>query len=276
MSHYETLEIGRDASFEEIKQAYRKLAQKWHPDRNKEPGAEDKFKAINAAYEILGDPQKRVDYDLGYKKEYVRKEPKWGGSATRHEHKNFDDWGSGSGSFYSRWDHVTNTDVHQNIHVTLDIVAKGGKCKVVKDGTTVEVVIPAGVEAGNLIRVAGYGSHKYTTKPPGDLMLTVYIVDHPTLKVEDRNVVQMANIDALDLILGTTTIATTADGSEYEVQIRPGTQNNTRIRIPGKGLPSINNKKPTGDHFIHVNVVIPTSLAPEAVTLLQEAKGLIS
>lgn len=283
MSHYETLEIGKDASFDEVKQAYRKLAQKWHPDRNKEKGAEDKFKAINAAYEVLGDPQKRVEYDLGFKKEYVRK-PYGGGFAAGggggksgfggFTDSDYDQWEDRT--FHSRWDHVTNTDHHQDIHVPLNIVAAGGKMQISRDGVTIEVAVPAGVKDGNIIRVAGYGSKKYTSKPPGDLLLTVYITPHPTLKLDGRDVIQMVSIDALDLILGTSAIATTADGTQYEVQVRAGTQHNSRIRIPGKGLPTLNNDKPPGDHFLQVQAVIPTSLKPEVVTLLQEAKGLIS
>jgi len=283
MSHYETLGIGKDASFDEIKQAYRKLAQKWHPDRNKEKGAEDQFKAVNAAYDVLGDPQKRVEYDLGFKKEYVRKPSGGFGSHSRKgdfdgfggfSNPQYDDWGDSKP--YSRWDYVTNTDTHQNIHVPLDIVAAGGKLPVIKDDVTIEVNVPAGVKDGTIIRVAGYGSKKYASKPPGDLLLTVHIIPHPTLKVEGLDVIQLVSVDALDLILGTSVIAQTADGTKYEVQVRAGTQHNSRIRISGKGLPTINNEKPAGDHFLQIQAVIPTSLKPEVVTLLQEAKGLIS
>lgn len=283
MSHYETLEIGKDASFDEIKQAYRKLAQKWHPDRNKEQGAEDKFKAINEAYAVLGDPQKRVEYDLGFKKEYTRK-PSGGFGAHRSTKQDFGGFGGFADSqndwqdskVYSRWDYVTNTDIHQNLHVPLDIVAAGGKMYIAQDDVTIEVNVPAGVKDGTIIRVAGHGSKKHASKPPGDLLLTVYVVPHPTLKTEGINVIQLVNVDALDLILGTSVIATTADGTRYEVQVRAGTQHNSRIRISGKGLPTINNEKPPGDHFLQIHAVIPTNLKPEVVTLLQEAKGLIS
>lgn len=270
MSHYETLGVSRDASAEDIKQAYRKLAQKWHPDRNKEKGAEDQFKKITTAYDVLGDPQKRVNYDLGESDDttFVRRPGR-----AKYPHQDFTsrwgDWGD------EVWATKLNTDIHVFIYVDLEVAANGGSVELTTDNGKISVAIPAGVEEGNIIRCAGQGSHHNLKAPAGDLLGTIKFNPHPKYKLDSRNVIQQFDVNALDLILGTTLVADTIDGASFEVQIRPGTQNGTRIRIPERGMPSIGNKHPRGDHFLLINAVIPTNLSAKAVTTIQKARGLI-
>jgi len=214
--YYKTLGVKQGAGDDEIKAAYRKLARKYHPDKNKEAGAEDKFKAISEAYEVLHDKQKRAAYDNlraggGYRAgDNFRPPPGWqqqqapGG----FEFRDFGDGGGDAGGFSDFFESlfggrggaglraqrgpVRGNDVRAGVEIDLRTAYSGGKQRLgLRDATgerTLEVNIPAGILPGKVIRLAGQGEPGYNGGPSGDLLLEVQVRDDPQFRLHGHDV----------------------------------------------------------------------------------------
>jgi curved DNA-binding protein len=282
--YYKLLGVSRGASQDEIKKAYRKLARKYHPDVSKEPNAEERFKEINEAYEVLGDAQKRRAYDdLGANwrsGEDFRPPPGWedifggvrGGARAAPgfgEEGGFSDFfetlfgggfrrapgGRGGGGFQAR-----GADQAARIEITLEQAAHGGSMSVqLGSGRKLQVKIPAGVTEGQRIRLAGQGGPGVGGGPSGDLFLEVAIRPHARFRVEGRDIHLDLPVTPWEAALGATVNVPTLAG-RVELKIPSGSRSGRRLRLKGRGLPG----HPPGDQYVILQIVTPPADTPQA------------
>ncbi|MFN2348452.1 MAG: DnaJ C-terminal domain-containing protein [Thioalkalivibrio sp.] len=282
--YYKLLGVSRDASQDEIKKTYRKLARKFHPDVSKEPNAEERFKAINEAYEVLGDADKRKAYDdLGanWKSgQDFRPPPGWEdifsggvrggggragpgfGAAPGPGEPGFSDFfetlfGGGArrggghrpgGGFQAR-----GADQTARIEITLEQAAHGGAMPVqLGNGRKLQVKIPVGVTEGQRIRLAGQGGPGAGGGPSGDLFLEIAIRAHPWFRVEGRDINLDLPVTPWEAALGATVNVPTL-GGRVELKIPAGSQSGKRLRLKGRGLQG----KPAGDQYVTLQIATP-------------------
>lgn len=290
--YYKVLGVNRTDSKEEIAKAYKRLARKYHPDLN--PGdktAEDKFKEVNEAYEVLKDEKKRKMYDqLG---------PNWqhGQNFQRppgYENMHFDMGGSGFSDFFETifggggFQHSggfgadpfgsysnrprRGRDVEASLTLSLEEAYRGGRKSItIQDsnygGTkNLEVNIPAGVKNGAKIRLSGQGDQGANGGPSGDLYLKVMISSHHKFHLDGVNVVYDLALAPWEAVLGTKARIPTLDG-EVELNIAAGTGSGRKLRLRGKGLGPASAK---GDQIVRVSIKVPESLTDEERSLWEQ------
>jgi curved DNA-binding protein len=279
--YYQVMGVGRDASAEDIKRAYRRLARKFHPDVSKEPNAEERFKEIGEAYEVLRDSEKRAAYDgLGARRqgEEFRPPPDWqfdpaAGAGTGAHSDFFEQLFGGlgvRGGFRGR-----GFDTAGQIELTLEEAYGGTERRVALERLVADehgrprpttqqlnVRIPAGVVDGQQIRVAAQGQPGVGGGPAGDLLLVVRILSHRWFRAEGRDVYLDLPITPWEAALGETVRVPTL-GGRVDLKIPKSSQTDRRVRLKGRGLPG----SPPGDQFCVLKVVVPQahSAADEAV-----------
>ncbi|MFO7582021.1 DnaJ C-terminal domain-containing protein [Guyparkeria sp.] len=279
--YYATLGVARNASQDEIKRAYRKLAQKYHPDRNKGEGAEDKFKEINEAYEVLGDAEKRARYDAlgsGYRAgdDFGAGPGGFGGfggfGGADAGEADFSDFfsqifggGFGRGAGAAGGGHggaVRGQDAEAEVVVPLSLLVSGGSHSVrLSDGRggsrTLKVNVPAGTPPGRRIRLSGQGQPGPMGGPPGDLYLVLNLRDEDRDRVDGKNILQELPITPWEAALGGKVPVTLPDGKKVTMSIPAGSQSGRRLRIPGRGFPG-------GDLFLVLMIHTPPADSDEA------------
>ncbi|HEY6940320.1 DnaJ C-terminal domain-containing protein [Dokdonella sp.] len=277
--YYDILGVKPDASETEIKSAYRKLARKYHPDVSKEGGAEEKFKAVNEAYEALKDPQRRRAYDQlragGYRNgdEFRGPPPNWQhGPAFEEEGADFSDFfesvfgGRGAGG---RTAPRRGRDVHAQVAVDLRTAYHGGRERIaLRDGRrerTLEVKIPAGILPGQQIRLAGQGSPGVHGGPPGDLILEVGLREDDAYVLDGNNVLSTLAISPWEAALGATVTVPTL-GGDVELRVPAGSDSGRKMRLRGRGWPG----KVAGDQIVTLVVHAPKAETPEQRELYEQ------
>jgi curved DNA-binding protein len=284
--------VDRKASEDEIRKAYRKLAKQHHPDYNpNDKQAEDRFKEINEAYEVLSDAQKRQRYDqLGsdYSQWQRRGTPgdfDWSqytggfpGGGTRVNIDDLNDMFGGGGGFSDFFQTIfgmggagTRTSTRtqpqgyqQDFEITLDEAYKGTTRRLQTEGKEKIVRIPAGVRTGSKVRVAGAG-------PSGtDLYLIVHVIDDKRFERQGNDLHTTATIDVFTAILGGDADVETMAG-KVKLTIPAGTQPEQVFRLAGRGMPYLKDTKTKGDLFVKVKVQVPKYLSPKQRELLDEA-----
>ncbi|HEX8387126.1 MAG TPA: J domain-containing protein [Rubricoccaceae bacterium] len=262
--YYQTLEIDESAPAEAVKQAYRRLALAYHPDRN--PGdvvAEERFKSVQSAYEVLADPTRRAAYDQSRHSPFGRGNlfdsvgrAEAGGVETASPGGRVDVF-----SFFFNDDARTpqrGADVEAQLQLTFDQALRGGTTEIpVHDGEPVRLVIPRGVRTGVKIRVAGRGRPSDGGQP-GDLFVTLRVDPSPRFRREGDHLHIGETVSALEAILGTVRSITNAYGQTIRVAIPAGTQPGERLRLRGQGVAS---DKRVGDLFVEVHVMVPRELS---------------
>lgn len=297
--YYAVLGVSKEASQDEIQRAYRKLARQYHPDINKEAGAEDRFKDIGEAYEVLKDPDKRAKYDRygsawkaaqehggtpppGY--EDLWRDVDVGGGAGFDFGSLFEQlFGSarqqaggrrGSGPRGGQWDWSSpGEDQEAQITLPLDIAAHGGKRtltladQVTGRQKTLTVNIPKGIRAGQRIRLAGQGRQGQGNAPSGDLYLRVALEPHPSFRLEDSDLFTTVCITPWQAALGAEVALRTLDG-EVKVKVPPGSSSGRKIRLRGKGYPTSHGGH--GNLYAEIRIVVPSDLSAKERALFEE------
>jgi curved DNA-binding protein len=275
--YYETLGVARDASEEDIRRAYRRLARENHPDVNKDPAAEDRFKEISEAYEVLRDPEKRERYDRfgqnwkagqdvsGAESGGVRFDFGGGNGGGFDDFSDFFDglFGSrggrrGFGGFEGF--SMRGADQEATLELSLEEAARGGTRRItLGDGRDYEVNIPAGVRDGQRIRLAGEGGRG---DPPGDLSLRVRIRPDKRFRVDGSDIHTDLPVAPWEAALGATVPVPTLEGSA-NVRVPQGSSCGRKLRLRGQGLGG-------GDLYAHVQIKVPKNLSEQERHLYEE------
>lgn len=292
--YYKVLGVGKDASAEDIKKAFRKIAMQYHPDRNSAPEAEEKFKEANEAYAVLSDPDKRKQYDMfgadGFGQRYssedifsnfdfrtIFEDMGFGGQGGGAGQRGFDfsslfGAGAGAGRRTARGgpgrgfnpfagQPMQGSDAEAEVTVTFHEAFHGGERGVIVSGDEVRVRIPRGVRSGTRLRVRGKGHAGPGGGPAGDLLLTVHIGAHPLFRFHGDDLEMDVNVGITDVVLGATVEIETPDGQKQNLKIPAGTSAGQKLRLRGKGFP--NRGEGFGDLLARVVVRTPKDLTEE-------------
>jgi len=294
--YYQILGVKREATAEEIKKAFRKLARKYHPDVSKEKDAEQRMQEINEAYTVLSDPERRAAYDQvgsGYQPgQDFRPPPDWdaGFEFSTHgfspgEATDFSDFFSqlfggmgargaggfrtyrGAGAYQARGeDHHAKVvlDIEDAFHgatrqISLRVPKLDAQGHVTLENRTLNVKIPVGVREGQVIRLAGQGAPGFSGAPAGDLLLEVHFRPHDRLRAEGRDLHLELPVAPWEAALGAI-VAVDLPGGQLKVRVPAGAQSGGGLRVRGKGLPG----NPPGDLVLTIQVVLPPADMPKA------------
>jgi len=265
--YYATLGVEPSAGEAEIKTAYRRLARKYHPDVSKEAGAEEKFKAVNEAYEALRDPQKRAAYDQlraqGYRPgEEFHAPPNFNGAGGFDFEEVFGNGGAGGG-FSDFFESLfagqrgargrgpgggpqARGDTRAKLAVPLEAVYAGDSVRITVNGKQLDVRVPKGIAPGQVIRLGGQGSGG------GNLLLEIEYAAHPQFEVDGRNILYVLQVSPWQAALGTT-IGVPTLGGEVELKVPAGSDAGRKLRLRGRGLPGT----PPGDQIVELEILAP-------------------
>jgi len=343
--YYETLGLARGASDADIKRAFRKLAQQWHPDVNKDPVADERFKEINEAYQILSDPQRRQAYDM-FGRAGVNGAGGDAGFGAGAGFGNFGDifdafFGGAAGGNARHGRPPAGSDLRYDLRITFAEAVAGtekeiefpvldrcatcegsgakpgtgastcpqcngrGEVRSVRqtmlgqmvnvttcprcrgEGRIVEqpcetcrgdgrverrrklrVSIPAGIDEGHQVRLSGEGETGPRGGPAGSLYVAVHVAEHPELKRDGTELYYELDVSIAQAALGTRARVPTVEGDE-EIEVKPGTQPGTELRLRGRGVPHLRRAGSRGDLHVLVRVTVPTKLTKEARAALE-------
>jgi curved DNA-binding protein len=285
--YYEVLGVPRNATQEELQAAYRKLSRSLHPDVNKDPSAEERFKEVGEAYRVLSDPESRARYDgmraRGRRPEGARPRagaragPGGGRGGRRTQVFTEGDLGGidledlFSDLFGGAAGPIPGADQEAELVLTVEEAYRGGHRWVSVAGPEgsrgYDVSIPPGVVDGQRIRLAGQGGQGSGNAPPGDLYLVVRIAPHPRYRLEGRDLHLELPVTPWEAALGAT-IPVDTPGGEVKVRVPPGSSSGRRLRLRGQGMP--NPRGSPGDLFAEVRIMVPSRLHHRERELFEE------
>ena len=302
IDYYKVLGVERNATQDDIKNAYRKLARKYHPDLNpNDPTAKDKFQEINEANEVLSDPEKRKKYDAygenwkhadefeaqqqAYRAQQQangnRQGEYWYSTDGEHFTSGFGGNASGFSDFFEElFGHRGATggrtrggfrgqDIEAELQLSLREAAVTHKQTFSINGETLRITVPAGVANGQVIKLKGHGGKGMNGGPDGDLYITFAVSDDPAFKRKDNDLYTDVNIDLYTAVLGGDVTVNTLDG-QVKLKVRPGTQNDAKVRLKGKGFPVYKQEGSFGDLIVTYHVSIPTTLTEHQKDLFRQ------
>lgn len=304
--YYKILGLSKSASTEEIKKAYRKLAMKFHPDKNKDDkSAEAKFKEISEAYAVLSDPEKRKNYDLFGAEQFQSRFSQdeifrgfdigsilrefgfggggrssnpfsqffggMGGNGQHYYQSGGSPFGSFSGGHQTHNQDIKGSDLTYELYMSLEEIVQTTD-KVISyqlNGRLekVSVKVPAGISDGQKLRLRGKGNPSPYGGQLGDLYIKIKIMDHPIFKRENNDLYSKHEIKFSEAVLGTEIEIPTIDKKMLKLKIPAGTQNNTKFRLRSYGLPDSKGHG-RGDAYAEINVSVPTKLNKKQKTLI--------
>lgn len=295
IDYYKVLGISKTADDSEIKSSYRKLARKYHPDLNPDnKEAEKKFKEINEANEVLSDPLKRKKYDK-YGKDWQHADEiekmnqqrsqfgnKQGDSfgSERFGGENADDFSAFFGNMFggdndrrSKRNKFRGQDIQATLQLKLTDVYKTQKQTITLNGKNIRLTFPAGIEDGQVIKIAGQGGQGVNNGPNGDLYITFSIENNTTFKREGDHLYKTIEIDLYTAVLGGEVLVDTFDG-KVKLKIAEGTQATTKVKLKGKGFPKYKRENEFGDLYITFQIKMPTHLSEKEKGLFYELQKL--
>jgi len=282
-SLYETLGVSENASAEEIKKAYRKLARKYHPDINKDPEAQDKFKEINAAYEVLSDSEKKAQYDqfgdsmfggqnfhdfargqgAGVDLDEILRQMFGGGASG-----GFGGFGSQGGFGGFGGFGAPDLDINAKINIPFMTAIMGGKHKINVEGDSFDIKIPAGIKSGETMRVRGKGKSYQGQR--GDVLIKVEVSPSSEYERKDDDLYKTIDVPLKEALFGGKVKVQTPE-KEVTLKVPTNTKNGQKFRLKGKGVP---NRKTAlkGDLYLVANIVLPDvdSLDSELREMLEQ------
>lgn len=291
IDYYKVLGLQKTATADEIKKAYRKLARQYHPDTNpNDAGAHKKFQEINEANEVLSDADKRKKYDK-YGKDWQHGEAYE--QQARQQQQYSQQFGGGGGNFsgfeseggFSDFfssmfggsrqgrGRQRGQDINATLSLNLTDAFKTHKQTITVNGKNIRITIPAGVENGQVIKLSGYGHPGANGGTAGDLFLTFKINNDTFFKRVGNDLQITQEIDLYTAVLGGDINLNTLHG-KLKLKVKPETQNNTKIRVKGKGFPVYKLEENFGDLYVTYNVLLPTSLTEKEKELFGELKKL--
>lgn len=308
VDYYQVLGVSKNASANDIKKAYRKLARKYHPDVNpNDTEANKKFQQINEAHEVLSDPEKRKKYDQygenwkhAEQFEQARQQQQqhagqqsggfggFGGFGGTGGYEEFTYSGGNEGGFSDFFESMfggggrrrSNTkfrgqDYQAELQLNLSDIYHTHKQTLTINGKKIRITIPAGVENGQVIRLKGYGSEGANGGPNGDLLITFVINNDTAYRREGNNLYKTEDLDLYTALLGGSKTIDTMSG-KINIKVQPETQNGATLRLKGKGFPVYKKEGQFGDLYITWNVKLPTNLTAKQKELLAELAKLSS
>ena len=307
IDYYKVLGVERNASQDDIKKAYRKMARKYHPDLNKDdPNAKDKFQEINEANEVLSDPEKRKKYDeygehwkhadeFKAEREAYQRAQQSGGQSAYWYSVNGDDFMGGFGRgnasgfsdfFEQLFGHGASAsrsgrgynmmsrggDIEAQMNLSLREASVTHKQTFSVNGENLRITIPAGIADGQMIKLKGHGEKGSNGAPDGDLYITFQIAPDPDFKREGDDLFTDVDIDLYTAVLGGTVNVRTINGM-VKLKVNPGTQNDTKVRLRGKGFPVYKKEGTFGDLIVTYHVDISTALSEKQKELFTQLKN---
>jgi curved DNA-binding protein len=299
IDYYKILELGKSATDEEIRKAYRKLARKYHPDLNpNDSAAKLKFQQINEANEVLSDPEKRKKYDA-YGKDWKHAEhfenaSRQGGRG--HAHAGGGAAGQGfNGEAFSGHDFsdffesmfggasgqrraggqvkFRGQDFNAELRLDLKDVYQTHKQTLTVNGKNIRLTIPAGVEDGQTIKITGHGGPGMNGGPQGDLYITFSISNNTRFRRDGNDLHTDADLNLYAAVLGGEILLDTFD-SQVKLKVQPETQNGTKVKLKGKGFPVYKKDGEFGDLYVTYHVKVPTQLTEKEKELFAELSKL--
>jgi curved DNA-binding protein len=293
IDYYQVLGVDKKASEKDIKNAYRKLARKYHPDLNPNNAeANKKFQQLNEANEVLSDPEKRKKYDKygenwergeeyeKYTRQQQQSRPQGnyaGGQASGFEDfegGGFSDFfqsmfGQGARSGGGRQAKYRGQDYNAELQLDLKEVAESHKQTLTVNGKNIRMTIPAGIENGQTIKIAGHGGPGANGGPAGDLYIAFVVADDPRFKRDRSDLYATAKLDLYTAVLGGEVTVNTLNG-KVKIKVRPETQNGTKVKLKGKGLPVYKKENEFGDLYITYDIQVPVNLNDKQKKLFEE------
>ncbi len=287
VDYYKILGIEKSATPKDIKNAYRKLARKFHPDLNPtNTDAKAKFQEINEANEVLSDPDKRKKYDQ-YGKDWqhadaFEKQNQQQGASSNSGQPSYSAGQSGEdfsdffasmfgGAGRSRQTKFRGEDYSTELQLQLLDAYKTHKQTLTVNGNSIRITIPAGIENGQIIKISGHGGVGTNGGPNGDLYISFVIANHHTIKRLGNNLFTTIELDMYTAVLGGEITVDTLDG-KVRLKVKPETQNGTKVNLKGKGFPVYKAEGQFGDLQVTYAVKIPTGLTKKQKELFEELR----
>ena len=300
IDYYQVLGIAKSATDKDIKNAYRKLARKYHPDLNpNDAEANKKFQQLNEANEVLSDPEKRKKYDKygenwqhGEEHEQYEQQQRSrqqsaysGGQGAGFEgygtegfgSEDFSDFfqsmfGQGGRQAGGRQAKFRGQDFNASLRLSLKDVGETHKQTLTVNGKNIRITIPAGIENGQIIKIPGHGGPGANGGPGGDLFITFAIDDDPRFKRVGNDLFANTKLDLYTAVLGGEVTIDTLNG-KVKIKVKPETQNGTKVKLKGKGMPVYKKEGEFGDLYVTYNIQIPVNLTDKQKKLFEEIAG---
>jgi curved DNA-binding protein len=290
IDYYKILGLEKTATDKEIKNAYRKLARKYHPDLHpNDKEAKTKFQQINEANEVLSDPEKRKKYDQhGKDWKYAdqfesarqQQQQQQGGRARSSSYSHMQDdegfsdffesmFGGFAGGGRGRHVNYRGEDYTAELNLELTEAYETHKRTLTVNGKNIRITIPAGIENGQTIKIAGHGGEGINGGPAGDLFITFIINDHPRFKRLGNNLYTTVDLDLYTAVLGGEITIDTLTG-RVKLNVKPETQNGSKVKLSGKGFPVYKKSGEFGDLYVTYQVKIPTNLTEKQKELFEQ------
>jgi curved DNA-binding protein len=290
IDYYKILGVSKKATESDIKKAYRKLARKHHPDLNpNDKAAEQKFKEVNEANEVLSHTKNRKKYDAygehwenaeDYEKAQQQQKPQrpTGNQQGGYSEEDFSDFfGSmfGGRPSQSSGQNVKfrGQDFNAQLQLHLKEVYTAHKQTLTVNKKNIRIAIPAGVENGQIIKIKGHGGKGVNGGPNGDLLIEFSIVNQSQFKIDGANLYASVDLDLYKALLGGEIMVDTFDG-KVKLNVKPETQNGTKVKLKGKGFPKYKKEDLFGDLYITYTIKTPTSLSTKEKELFTELSKL--